>query len=598
MRTRLSLLALLIAVPLLGAASPATAAPNTCTTPSAAALDEVFAGSAPAAPGGVVISLVSGDRTVATKAYGPLDPDRSLMRIASITKLFTWTAVMQQVEAGRLDLNADVNTYLKAFKIPSTYPQPITLLTLMNHTAGFEDRVVGVGALRAADVPPLGEYLAEHMPKRIRPPGEVSAYSNYGAALAGYIVSQVSGQSWDSYVQQHLLDPLGMTHSTATEPVPAALAADLAASYNTDSGTPERVPFEFDLLSPDGAISATATDMAKFMIAQLNQGRGLLNPATAALMQQTSYTADPRVGGYAHGFMVRTINGHRVLMHDGGWEGFGSVLVLVPDCHLGLFLSTDTTGGTEALSKLMPAFFNRFLPVVPTTPVPAAATGAPQPGFYRPTRHNESTLEKLTTLLGPARLKVDADGTVHFRGKDWTAQGGGLYRPADGDDNLVAHGDLVATDGPVYELMSPAETLPVNLIVLLAVAVLGLTAMAVPLARLRRNRRAVSGRWRLSRSLAAGAAGLSLVFVVLLVVSLLGDTSAFLYGVPLSFSLLLALPIVVLTAAGAALAGTVTGWRGAGAGVIARIHQIALLAGLLAFTWFVWQWNLIGWQYS
>src|SRR5262249_20574148 len=153
-----------------------------------------------------------------------------------------------QVQAGRLDLNADVNTYLKAFQVPATYPQPVTLQTLMDHTSGFEDRFIGVAADTAADVPPLGDFLAANMPARIRPPGEVYAYSNYGAALAGYIVAQVSGEPYAQYVQRHILDPLGMSHTTATEPVPAALSADLARSYDADTG--QRIPFRFDRLAP------------------------------------------------------------------------------------------------------------------------------------------------------------------------------------------------------------------------------------------------------------------------------------------------------------------------------------------------------------
>src|SRR5919108_2241644 len=255
-----------LALPLAGpAATPAWAAPAGCVAPTPAALAGFFDRALPGRLAhdrvpGAVVSVVSGDRTVFAKGYGKadaehgvaFDPARSLVRIASITKLFTWTAVMQQVEAGRLDLNADVNTYLKDFKVPATYPRPVTLQTLMDHTSGFEDRVIGIAARGAAEVPPLGDFLAANMPARIRPPGEVTAYSNYGAALAGYIVSQVSGEPYDQYVRRHILEPLGMAHSTATEPVPGALAADLARSHDSGTNPPKPVPFIFDRLTPDG----------------------------------------------------------------------------------------------------------------------------------------------------------------------------------------------------------------------------------------------------------------------------------------------------------------------------------------------------------
>jgi CubicO group peptidase (beta-lactamase class C family) len=495
-----------VALPLAGpVVTPAWAAPVTpagCVAPTPAALAGFFDAALPGRLAhdrvpGAVVSVVSGDRTVFAKGYGiseaehgvAFDPARSLVRIASITKPFTWTAVMQQVEAARLDLDADVNTYLKDFKVPATYRRPVTLQTLMNHTSGFEDRVIGIAARSAAEVPPLGDFLAANMPARIRPPGEVTAYSNYGAALAGFIVSQVSGERYDQYVRRHILEPLGMAHSTATEPVPTALAADLARSYDSATNPPKPVPFTLDRLTPDGSVSATAADLARFMLAHLNggqlAGRRILGPAAEAQMQQSSFAADPRLGGYAHGFMERRINGHRVLMHDGSWEGFESALILIPGCKLGVFVSTNGTGGIDSVIDLIPRFFDRFAPrpavpdaVAAPAPAPGMAKATLQPGFYEPARHNESTVEKLVNLLGPMRLKVDGDGTVRFKGKQWRPKGGGLYAPADGSDHLVALTGpdgirYVASDGPTYQLLRPVETPTFNLAVLLVVALAG-----------------------------------------------------------------------------------------------------------------------------
>jgi len=572
---------------------------------------------------GLAVSVVADGRTVFARGYGyadaerrvPFSASRTLVRIASITKLFTWTAVMQQMEAGRLDLHTDVNRYLSTFQVPSTYPEPVTLQTLMDHTAGFEDRIIGTGARSAADVPPLGEYLAANMPARIRPAGEVSAYSNYGAALAGHIVAEVSGEPYDRYVQRHILAPLGMTRSTASEPVPAALAADLAHSYNSDGDPLRLVPFQFDRLSPDGAISATATDMARFMAAHLGGGSNgtgrILAPATAELMHARSFAADPRLDGYAHGFKERTINGHRVLMHDGGWEGFVSGLLLVPGCDLGLFVSANATGGTETLTKLVPEFFDRFAPTPATpdadpgsTPDGPTVASTTRAGFYAPTRHNESTVERLLMLLGPVRLTVREDGTVRFKGDDWTPRPDGVYHRADGTDRLAFRTgpgarDYVITDGPSYQLLGRTETLPFNLGVLLAFAVAALSAVSVPVAaawrRIARRSDSTSATWRWARSLSAGAALLGLAFLGGLAVTLYGDTGEYLYGAPLGFQVLLAVPVVVLVAAAAAAVCTVTGWRDAGARVSARIHQVVLLGGIAALAWFAAQWNLIGW---
>ena len=612
---------LLILAPILAltapAASAASAAPAGCVPATPGALAAFFDANLPGRLAadhvpGAAVSVVAGGRTVLAKGYGladaerraPFDPDRSLVRIASITKLFTWTAVMQQVEAGRLDLDADVNTYLRSFKVPATYRQPVTLLELMNHTAGFEDRFVGTGAASAGAVRPLGDYLAANMPARIRRPGALSAYSNYGAGLAGYIVQEVSGEPYQEYVRRHILAPLGMAHSTAVEPPPG-----LARSYDSDARPPRPVPFTFDRMAPDGSVSASAADMARFMLAHLDGGRGILRPATAALMRQPSFKADPRLGGWAHGFMDRTLSGHRVLLHDGSWEGFESVLVLVPDCGLGVFITTNGTGGVDAVTDLLPRFLARFTPAQggASSPTPGIVTGAPRPGFYEPARHNESTVEKLTTLTAPARLSVNPDGTLHFRGGTWRPLGGGLYSRSDRDDHLVAltgAGGLsyVATDGPTLQRMRPAETLPVNLAVLLvfALGAAGVPILVVAAAwrRLRGSGPRTSRAWRAARALAALATVLGASFLAALAEILFSGSTNFLSGYPLSFKLLLALPAAALLAGAAALVCTVTGWRAAGARWPGRAHQLTLLAGLGALTWFLLQWHLLGWQLS
>jgi CubicO group peptidase (beta-lactamase class C family) len=604
------------------AAPPVTLA--SCASATPAELADFFDNTVPAqlhehnAPGAVV-SVVDHNAQLFAKGYGladtarggAFDPDRSLVRIASISKLFTYTAVMQQVQAGRIDLNADVNTYLTSFKVPATYPQPVTVQDLLDHTAGFEDRVIGTGARSAADVPPLGQYLADNMPDRIRPPGEVYAYSNYGAALAGYIVSQVSGEPYDAYIQHHLLDPLRMANTTATEPVPAALAGDLAVSYNTDDTPPKAVPFEFDPSAPDGSISASATDMGHFMMANLNEGRygdaAILSPATMALMHTRSFANDPRLGGHAHGFVEKTINGHRVLFHDGGWEAFESAMILLPGCDLGLFMSTNSTTGADSLISVLKDFFDRFAPTPATPDVldgPLRASplkpSVPAAGFYAPTRHSESTVEKILVLLGPARLTIGADGTVHFGNKEWREGADGRYTAADGSDHLLfltgPDGQrYVGTDNTTYQLLGPASRLTVNLWILGFIAVVALSGLVVLITALIRRRS--PSVWGAARLLGAGGAVVGLVFLVLLLAELLGDVSDFLYGAPARFSVLFVLPLLALALGAASLGATVVSWRLAGAGVLARTHQVVVLVGLVALSWFLWQWNLIGWRF-
>ncbi|NIU59138.1 MAG: serine hydrolase, partial [Phycisphaerae bacterium] len=162
-------------------------------------------------------SVVKDGELFFAKGYGyadlekdiPVDPEQTIFSIGSVGKTFTWTAVMQLVEQGKLDLDADVNTYLD-FRIPDTYPQPIAIKHLLTHTSGFEEVWIGSVVLDASDQVPPREWLISHMAARMRPPGDCAAYSNFNAMLAGYIVSRVSGQPYEQYIQEHILDPLGM----------------------------------------------------------------------------------------------------------------------------------------------------------------------------------------------------------------------------------------------------------------------------------------------------------------------------------------------------------------------------------------------------
>ncbi len=571
---------------------------------------------------GAVISVVGAGKSLYSKGYGladrehrtAFDPETSMVRIASITKLFTWTAVMQLVQQGKLDLHEDVNRYLTTFQIPATYQKPITLEDLMNHTAGFEDSLIGIGARRSANVVPLGTYLARHVPTRVRPPGEVSAYSNYGAALAGYIVSTVTGQPYDQYVRDHILTPLRMRHTTASEPVPPRLAADQARSYDFEDSAYQRKPFVFDNMAPDGSISASANDMATFMLAHLQDGRvgdgRILARSTAALMHRRSFAADPRIDGYAHGFKEQTLNGHRVIMHDGNWEGFASALLLVPDTGLGLFLSANAPGGIDALTEVIPEFFDRFLPGTRAEPAARTGTGrAPSAdevqGFYRPARNSESTVEKLLILTTSSRLRATGGGKLAFRGGTWTPLAPGLYQQDGASQRLTfvsGKGTYAVTDGSAFERVPPPDSITVNLGVLLVFGLTAVTAiLGVPLVaaarRIRSRPSRASRSWRTGRVLATLGAAVGLAFVILLAGALIGGTSV-LYGPPTSLRLLLLLPLPFLGLALAATVVTATAWKGPNIGAVARAHQVILLAGMVGLAWFCQHWNLIGWQFG
>src|SRR6266496_2464755 len=226
---------------------------------------------------GATIAIVRDGKILFAKGYGyadvekkrPVSPEETLFRPGSVSKLFTWTAVMQLFEQGRLDLDRDVNDYLD-FKIPEAFGKPITLKNLLTHTPGFEEQIKDLFSIDSAP-PQLGQYLKTHIPRRIFPPGTIPAYSNYGASLAGYIVERVSGRPFNEYINENIFKPLGMTHSTFVQPLPATLAPYMSDGYQIASDGPK--PFEMVVAFPAGSLSSTATDMAQFMMAHLQDGQ-------------------------------------------------------------------------------------------------------------------------------------------------------------------------------------------------------------------------------------------------------------------------------------------------------------------------------------
>jgi CubicO group peptidase (beta-lactamase class C family) len=191
---------------------------------------------------GGVVTVVKDGQILLCKGFGYADfarretvvPDRTLFRPGSITKLFIGIAVMQLVEAGKIDLDRDINDYLD-FKIPATFIQPITMRNLLTHTAGFDQRLRNLFVGRREDLRPLRDYLIAEMPDRLFSPGAVPAYSNYGLALAGYIVERVSGVPYKDYVRYQIFRPLQMEHSTFDQPLPEDLSPDMSNGYVTAS---------------------------------------------------------------------------------------------------------------------------------------------------------------------------------------------------------------------------------------------------------------------------------------------------------------------------------------------------------------------------
>jgi CubicO group peptidase (beta-lactamase class C family) len=379
---------------------------------------------------GAVVVVVKDGQTLFQKGYGyadsqsgrPVDPDLTLFRPGSISKLFTWTAVMQLVEAGKLDLDRDINDYLD-FRIPPTFDRPITLRHLLTHTAGFEDTYKNILMKDAQSTPSIEAYVKNAVPPRLFPPGATVAYSNYGATLAGYIVQRVSGEPYATYIARHVLEPLGMAHSTFVQPVPPALSAYPPRGYRIASQPP--LPFEFIGTVPAGALSTTGADMAHFMIAHLEHGQfgeaRILGAATATLMHAPAYRPVPGLQAMSLGFYGENRNGHRIIGHAGDLISFHADLHLLLDDHVGLFLGLNSLGNDVASSAIRAALFegfmNRYFPAAEPEPeeptlATAVAHGKRLEGEYDLSRRVQHSFPALGNILAEGKLTLNDDGTI------------------------------------------------------------------------------------------------------------------------------------------------------------------------------------------
>jgi len=319
---------------------------------------------------GAVVAVVKDGEIVTERGFGyadvatkkPVDPKLTLFRPGSVSKLFTWTAVMQQVEQGKIDLDADVNKYLPAdFQVPARDGKPITMRNIMTHTAGYEEQIKSI----ITEDPKTADYvtlLKRWMPTRVFDPGTTPAYSNYATSLAGYIVERVSGEPFNDYLDKHVFAPLDMTHSTFRQPLPPALVPLMSTGYATASAPAKK--FEMVGPAPAGSLSSPGEEMAHFMIAHLQngeyKGKRILKEETAKQMHDTPLTLLPPLNRMELGFFETNINGREVIAHLGDTDYFHTSLHLFLKENTGFYVSFNSAGKEGASHKVRLALFADF----------------------------------------------------------------------------------------------------------------------------------------------------------------------------------------------------------------------------------------------
>ncbi len=370
---------------------------------------------------GATVALVADGRLVMARGYGhadlqnrlPVQARSTAFRIGSITKVLVWMSVLQQVESGRLDLGADVNDYLRQFKMASEFTEPITLRHLMTHTAGLEDSLLKLFVGGPRQMGNLADNLAERVPRRTHLPGTLTGYSNYGAALAAHLVANVSGQGWDRYVEDHLLHPMRMSNASTLQPLPRALADNRARGYAKQPGGFAEKAFTYIPLGPAGGASATALDMAKLMLELLNPAStGVLSAESKALLLNGAYIVDPAVNGMTLGMYQQTRGGSRAVGHDGSTVLFHSRMILWPDENVGLFVSVNTNTGAGVVHRLSNTLstrlgFDRWDLPGPDAKLTPIENGEQLVGTYLSNRRNESNFTKMFAWVDTVGVRYD-----------------------------------------------------------------------------------------------------------------------------------------------------------------------------------------------
>jgi len=591
---------------------------------------------------GISLVIIKDGNVLYKKAYGiagedgrPVNADQTLFRIASISKTFTWTAMMQLYEQGLLTLDDDVNEHLPSeLQVAADgFDAPIRIRHLMTHSAGWEDTAAGHLFMDdEAKILSLHDYVKKYRPARVREPGVSIAYSNYASAVAGAIIEHVSGQDFQSYVEEHITGPLAMFDTTFREPyapradLPEPVAADLARNFSKGmrrvGGRLRDMEFQYIIqIANVGGGSTTAADMARYMQMHLNYGEldgvRILADDTARLMQQTLFTGHPGVSGFAHGFMQYSMPGDIVAFgHGGSTSHFRSSMTLVPEHDLGIFVTTNTTNGGAFRGAFPRLFMERFFAVNeehPTPPADFTTRGKIYAGTYMTDRHTYEGLEKLEMLFyGTTEISVDADGyLITSSGGEttaWVEVGPHLFREADGYRHIAFQAD---DDGDIIRFLPDGGTAaasPVHYLetarwfkLILALAAFTSTGCVMG-AYLRRNRPIHES---LNESVSSRlCAFMGLAWVVFFILFAVGMTKLDALG----YKAMYAFPGPWLVAALAAalfgafmmvinLPGLMIIWRDHSWPFWRRLrHSIAVLVSL-ALVLTLYHWNMLGFNY-
>jgi CubicO group peptidase (beta-lactamase class C family) len=582
---------------------------------------------------GATVLVMKDGKEILKKGYGysditkktPVDPDTSMFRLASISKLFTWVSVMQLSEQGKLDIDADVNNYLD-FKIAPAFGKPITLRNLMTHTGGFEEVVHDILIVDPKKTASLRDFLIANQPRRMYPPGEIPAYSNYGVGLAGYIVQRVSLEPFEQYVSEHIFLPLGMMHSSFNEPMTAELAPYVSDGYRATTEKPA-IGFEIFQPAPAGGVSSTAGDMEKFALALLNGGEfdshRILKTETRDLMWTRQFDASDALPPMCMGFYQTWRNDLRFIGHDGDLVAFHSMFLMEPTQELVVFVSYNSAGSASRnRAELLDGFADRYYPAYAALPFQTFPVNQLKDiaGNYQATRRAVSTKLAISNPASQGVATVDKDGVLmldlakDLRGhtRKWKPIGKDLWQAEDDQPRLFAIRDssgkivrlAVNFPGVQYQRVPWYEhktlvgiSLAVSLLILLSVVMASLIRLGRRL--FFRNRLPLKPQpgteWlTIGPRLAAFFWIIVTIWLVTLSVNLQNEALPSFPVIQRYFSLINWFSVLAVLFSIFALLAGIRVWRRTDLRVISRVKFSLVAAACVFLTWYSIHWNLIG----
>ncbi|NPD90185.1 MAG: beta-lactamase family protein [Asgard group archaeon] len=576
---------------------------------------------------GITLSVVNATDILYLKGYGyanieeskAVSPTSTMFRIASTSKLFTWTAVMQLYEQSLLDLDENINNYLTEFKIPMKYG-PITMYDLMSHSPGFEDYFFLTGSINKKITLSLEDYLIEYMPKCVRSPGEVSSYSNYGVSLAGYIVGEISGKPFPQYVEEEILIPLGMDYSTFLNSLPSVLEENLVTEYSIDKQSNllpatslDPYNLEYD---PAGSLKTTALDISYFMRAHLNNGsfgsNRILEEATVQEMHNRHFSHHPNLDGFAHGFFELTINGKRILTHGGSVSYTRSELMLIPEEQIGFFISYNAYH-IDPVYTVFYEFMDHFYPGVPVSrlePDPNfKQTGKKFTGNFRYTRGPYNTPAVINYLIEYKHVSIDKEGYLVVSGFKYVQVEELLFREPEYDfylafkedaEGKITHMFYSHVSANALEKLTGADNPPIAWSICITIVVIILASLIyIPIRRKIKREEKYIPDTEIERytKLATQYTGWGIIgFVVLyggFSVILLVSEAVF----PVTRALLV-IPYILVFSLLVLIGLTAFLWINKQGSINIRVNATIIAIVAIVFMWWMVHWRLIGFFYA